>query len=83
MNCLPLKLANDVYLGHVQFIEEKISGKISWRKRQIAAMLENAMEILSLATQKGIRVYAVKGNWQLNNSSWRWPLPWPQKLSEI
>ncbi len=84
-----LKLANNAHLGHVQFIEEKISGKISWRKRQIAAILENAeggdaiivselsrlgrsmlecMEILSLATQKGIRVYAVKGNWQLNNS---------------
>ncbi len=84
-----LKLANDTHLGHVQFIEEKISGKISWRKRQIAAILENAeagdtiivselsrlgrsmlecMEILSLATQKGVCVYAVKGNWQLNNS---------------
>ncbi len=31
------------------------------------SMLE-CMEILSLATQKGIRVYAVKGNWQLGNS---------------
>src|SRR5215469_2241546 len=84
-----LKLANDTHLGHVQFIEEKISGKISWRKRQIATILEQAqegdtiivselsrlgrsmlecMEILSLAMQKGVRVYAVKGNWQLNNS---------------
>src|ERR1700716_575884 len=84
-----LKLANDAHLGHVQFIEEKNSGKISWRKRQIAAILENVeagdtiivselarlgrsmlecMEILSLATQKGVCVYAVKGNWQLNNS---------------
>src|SRR5260370_31876631 len=84
-----LKLANDAHLGHVQFIEEKISGKVSWRKRQIAAILEQAqdgdtiivselsrlgrsmlecMEILSLAMQKGIRIYAVKGNWQLNNS---------------
>ena len=26
------------------------------------------MEILSLAMQKSIRIYAVKGNWQLNNS---------------
>jgi len=39
-----LKLANDAHLGHVSFIEEKISGKISWRKRQIAAILENAQE---------------------------------------
>jgi DNA invertase Pin-like site-specific DNA recombinase len=37
-----LKLANEAHLGHVSFIEEKISGKISWRKRQIAAILENA-----------------------------------------
>jgi DNA invertase Pin-like site-specific DNA recombinase len=37
-----LNLANDAHLGHVTFIEEKISGKISWRKRQIAVILENA-----------------------------------------
>ena len=30
-------------------------------------MLE-CMEILSIATQKGINVYAVKGDWQLTNS---------------
>jgi DNA invertase Pin-like site-specific DNA recombinase len=76
-------------LGHVQFIEEKVSGKISWRKRKIAQILGTAqkgdniivselsrlgrsmlecMEILSIATQKGINVYAVKGDWQLTNS---------------
>jgi len=84
-----LKLADEAHLGQVQFTEEKISGKISWRKRQIATILENAqeedaiivselsrlgrsmlecMEILSLALQKGVCIYAVKGNWQLNNS---------------
>ncbi|GAC1358336.1 MAG: recombinase family protein [Ktedonobacteraceae bacterium] len=84
-----LKLANEAQLGYVQFVEEKMSGKVSWRKRQIALIMEQAnegdtiivselsrlgrsmlecMEILSLATQKGIRVYAVKGNWQLGNS---------------
>ena len=26
------------------------------------------MEILSIATQRGIRVYALKGNWELSNS---------------
>jgi DNA invertase Pin-like site-specific DNA recombinase len=26
------------------------------------------MEILSIASQKGIHIYAVKGNWQLDNS---------------
>ena len=84
-----LKRANDLHLGHVQFIEEKISGKVSWRKRQIAAILGNAqegdaiivselsrlgrsmlecMEILALATQKGLHLHAVKGDWQLDGS---------------
>lgn len=31
------------------------------------SMLE-CMEILSIASQKGIHIYAVKGNWQLDNS---------------
>ena len=30
-----LKLANDKQLGNVQFIKEKVSGKISWGKRKI------------------------------------------------
>jgi DNA invertase Pin-like site-specific DNA recombinase len=84
-----LHLANSKLLSHVQFVEEKVSGKISWRKRKIADILDTAqrgdniivselsrlglsmlecMEILSIATQKGINIYAVKGDWQLNNS---------------
>src|SRR5918998_4673718 len=84
-----LHLANTKMLGHVQFVEEKVSGKVSWRKRKIADILEIAqkgdniivselsrlgrsmlecMEILSIATQKGINIYAVKGDWQLTNS---------------
>ena len=84
-----LKLANDKDLGKVNFIEEKASGKISWRRRKIADVLEDlqdgdniviselsrlgrsmleCMEILSIATQKGINVYAVKGSWQLDHS---------------
>jgi DNA invertase Pin-like site-specific DNA recombinase len=84
-----LELANSNHLGHVKFIEEKVSGKVSWRNRKIAEILDAAhegdtiivselsrlgrsmlecMEILSIATQKGIRVYAVKGNWQLDGS---------------
>jgi DNA invertase Pin-like site-specific DNA recombinase len=84
-----LALANHKVLGHVQFVEEKVSGKISWRKRKIAQILDTAqrgdniivselsrlgrsmlecMEILSIATQKGINIYAVKGDWQLTNS---------------
>ena len=84
-----LALANTKRLGHVEFTEEKISGKVSWKQRKIAEILESAqkgdniivselsrlgrsmleiMEILSIATQKGINIYAVKGNWELNDS---------------
>jgi DNA invertase Pin-like site-specific DNA recombinase len=84
-----LALANAKVLGHVQFAEEKVSGKISWRKRKIADILETSqkgdniivselsrlgrsmlecMEILSIASQKGINIYAIKGNWQLDSS---------------
>lgn len=31
-----LKYANDNRLGHVEFIEEKVSGTISWKERKIA-----------------------------------------------
>src|ERR687896_1633654 len=84
-----LTLANLKVLGHVHFIEEKVSGKVPWRNRKIADILNSSqkedniivselsrlgrsmlecMEILSIATQKGINVYAVKGDWQLTNS---------------
>ncbi len=84
-----LHLANQKALGQVYFIEEKTSGKVPWRKRKIAevinelsegdnlivselsrlgrSMLE-CMEILSIASQKKINIYAVKGNWQLDQS---------------
>jgi len=84
-----LQLANKQELGHVTFVEEKASGKISWRNRKIANIIETlgqddnlvvselsrlgrsmleCMEILSIATQKGINVYTVKGNWRLDKS---------------
>ncbi len=84
-----LRLANTYDLGKVQFVEERVSGKVSWRKRKIADELERlgakdnlivselsrlgrsmleCMEILSIAVQKGINVYAVKGNWRLDGS---------------
>ncbi|HSW88279.1 MAG TPA: recombinase family protein [Candidatus Saccharimonadales bacterium] len=84
-----LKLANSLELGHVHFIEEKVSGTISWKKRKIAEILETAhtgdniivselsrlgrsmlecMEILSIASQRGINIYAIKGNWRLDTS---------------
>jgi DNA invertase Pin-like site-specific DNA recombinase len=84
-----LKLANQLELGHVYFVEEKVSGKVSWRKRKISDILDGAqtgdniivselsrlgrsmlecMEILSIAAQKGVNVYAIKGNWRLDSS---------------
>ena len=84
-----LHLANEKGLGKVEWIEETISGRVSWRKRKIASVLEDleagdtllvselsrlgrsmleCMEILSIALEKQVKVYAVKGNWQLDNS---------------
>jgi DNA invertase Pin-like site-specific DNA recombinase len=84
-----LQLANNHDLGRVHFVEEKISGKVSWRNRKLAevlgtlqaddsiivselsrlgrSMLE-CMEILSVATQKRINIYSVKGAWHLDQS---------------
>lgn len=84
-----LFLANDKSLGKVDFVEEKISGKIHWRKRKIGEIIEHlqkgdtillnefsrlgrsmleCMEIISIATDKGINIYTVKGNWQLDDT---------------
>jgi DNA invertase Pin-like site-specific DNA recombinase len=84
-----LDLANKKGLGKVEWVEETVSGRISWKERKIAdvivqvqegdnlivselsrlgrSMLE-CMEILSIATEKGVSVYAVKGDWQLDGS---------------
>lgn len=84
-----LHLANEKGLGKVEWVEETVSGRVSWKKRQIVhvihelqqgdhlivselsrlgrSMLE-CMEILSIAAQKRVNIYAVKGNWQLDNS---------------
>ena len=84
-----LHLANDKALGQVEFIEEKISGKVHWKQRKIGSIIEclqkgdtillnefsrlgrsmpECMEIISIAMQKGINIYTVKGNWQLDSS---------------
>lgn len=84
-----LHLANDKNLGKVEFVEEKVSGKISWKQRKIGPLLEElkkgdiillsefsrlgrsmleCMEIISIAVEKGIKIYTVKGGWQLDNS---------------
>lgn len=84
-----LALANQFDLGKVSFVEEIVSGKVSWRKRKIADILDElkagdsiivselsrlgrsmleCMEILSVSLAKGVYIYAVKGNWKLDDS---------------
>jgi len=84
-----LKLANEKRLGYVEFIEEQISGKVSWKKRKIFSIIDEAkkddvlfvselsrlgrsmleiMEILSIATEKQLKIYSVKGDWHLDGS---------------
>ena len=84
-----LRLANDKDFGKVVFIEEKASGKKSWKERKIKQVIDDLsegdrlivpelsrlgrsmleiMEMLSIARQKGIYIYAVKGGWELNGS---------------
>jgi len=84
-----LQLANEKKLGQVEWVEETVSGRVSWKMRKIADVLEQlqagdtllvselsrlgrsmleCMEILSIASQKEIKIYSVKGNWQLDNS---------------
>jgi len=84
-----LTLANKEDLGRVRFVEEKVSGKVPWRKRKIAAVLDElsegdalivselsrlgrsmleCMEILSIAAAAHIRVYAIKGDWRLDET---------------
>ena len=84
-----LRFANEQDLGKVHFIEEKVSGKIPWRHRKLAGILDElaagdhlivselsrlgrsmleCMEVLSITTAKGIHVYALKGNWKLDDS---------------
>jgi len=84
-----LMLAHNNKLGKVEFVDEIVSGKVSWKKRKIAEIIDSLgkgdniiiselsrlgrsmleiMELLSVSIQKGINIYALKGNWQLNNS---------------
>jgi DNA invertase Pin-like site-specific DNA recombinase len=84
-----LHLANELGIGKVKWVDETVSGRVSWKKRKIAQVLDElgegdhmvvselsrlgrsmleCMEILSIASQRGIHIYAVKGNWRLDGS---------------
>lgn len=84
-----LDLANNKDFGKVEWVEEKVSGKKSWKERKIKDVIDGLgdgdriivpelsilgrsmleiMEMLSIAKDKGICIYAVKGGWELNGS---------------
>jgi len=84
-----LLLAHRQQLGQVQFVDDTVSGRVPWRRRKIAQVLDTleagatlvvselsrlgrrmleCTEILALATQKGLHLRAVKGDWQLDGS---------------
>lgn len=64
--------------GKTPWRERKISGILETLKRhdnlivselsRLGRSMLECMEILSLATQKGIHIYAIKGSWQLDDS---------------
>jgi DNA invertase Pin-like site-specific DNA recombinase len=85
-----LTLANSRGLAGVEFVEDPaVSGRVSWRARKIAQVLEamqagdtlimaelsrlgrsmyEIMEILAMAVKKGVRIYAAKGGWSLDET---------------
>ena len=95
-----LTLANSEGLGRVEFVEETASGRITWRKRKIADILDElragdalivsklsrlgrsmleCMEILSIASDAGIRVHAIKGPGSSTKPSRAGSSPWPSR----
>lgn len=84
-----LELVNRKGLGKVEFVEETVSGRKSWRCRAVAGLIDGLekgdnlvvselsrlgrsmleiMEILSICTNRGLKVYAAKGDWALNGT---------------
>jgi len=82
-------IPNQKHFGHVEWVEEKVSGKKSWKERKIKQVIDDLkngdrlivpelsrlgrsmleiMEMLSIAKEKGIYIFAVKGGWELNGT---------------
>jgi DNA invertase Pin-like site-specific DNA recombinase len=82
-----LNLANEKNLGRVEWVEEKASGKISWKDRKIKPLLDgmqkgdnlivaelsrlgrsmlDILEIVKIARDREINVYAAKNHWRLD-----------------
>ncbi|HKM39208.1 MAG TPA: recombinase family protein, partial [bacterium] len=75
------------FLGRVEFVEEKVSGLKSWKKRKLKDLVESmsegdilivpelsrlgrslveVLEVLNELKDKGVKVFSVKENFQLN-----------------
>lgn len=84
-----LLFSHDRKFGNVDFVEETVSGKKSWKNRKIKKLIDNLnksdrlivpelsrlgrsmleiMEILAIAKDKDIHIYAIKGNWKLDGT---------------
>lgn len=84
-----LLFCNDNKMGNVEFIEETVSGKVSWEKRELGALISKlqsgdilvvselsrlgrsmleVMELLSILSKKEVKVFAIKGGYELGNN---------------
>ena len=84
-----LDFANSKDFGKVQFVEEIVTGKKSWKERKIKSVIDDLtngdrliipelsrlgrsmleiMEIMAVAKEKGISIFAIKGQWELNGT---------------
>lgn len=84
-----LFFANDKNFGKVEFIEDKASGTVHWKKRELGTIIESlspgdnlivsefsrlgrsmleCIEVINHCLEKKINLYAIKGNWHLDNT---------------
>ena len=78
-----LRLANHHDLGKVRFVEEKISGKVSWRERKVAKVLESlrandaivVSELSRVIMDADDLVQGLKKHWLLRSAFKKKPAP--------
>ncbi|MDA8169199.1 MAG: recombinase family protein [Nitrospiraceae bacterium] len=84
-----LDFANQQKLGNVELVSETASGKVSWKNRTLAGLIDSLkkndvlivselsrlgrsmleiMELLSKLTRKEVKIFALKGGYELANN---------------
>ncbi|CAG0968776.1 recombinase family protein [Geobacter sp.] len=84
-----LNFANEKGLGQVALVEEAVSGRVSWKNRELHRIIDGlckgdvlivtelsrlgrsmleVMELLSIMTKKEVKVFAIKGGYELGNN---------------